>query len=233
MPSAALRMYPDTPIARSTRQNAQILRASNIASPPRLGVEFRPFRQPIGAGAEDNLRLLLARAGVFRDGRPDWAWAPLEQANRLFGVGAPHRTGPPDFEEMVSTVLTDEFMGVDVTGRHLSRDGLTVSAFGMTYEFRDRFRYVAFRLDEESNSHIAEGAGWSREAALSDARRRCTDAKIEAVIATTGLLRRLGEHGFVGSLGICVSGFLAMLWGEVNAYEDEFWDYHGARLGWW
>ena len=76
------------------------------------------------------------------------------------------------------------------------------------------------------------GAGWTREAALADARRRCDVGEIEAVIATPGLLRALGELGF-GSLGICVSGFLAMLWDEVNAYEDEFWDYHGERLGWW
>ncbi len=154
------------------RQNAQILHASNIESPPRLGVKFRPFRQPIAPGADANLRLLLARAGVSGDGRPDWAWAPLEQVNRHFGVGAPRRTGPPDFDELVSTVLSDEFIGADVTGRHMSRDGLTVSAFGMTDEIRDRFRYVAFRVDEESSSHFAEGAGWTREAALADARRR-------------------------------------------------------------
>ncbi len=215
------------------RQNLQALRVSDIESSPRLGVEPRPFREPIGAGAEKNLRLLLTRAGVFRDGGPDWAWAPLEQAAHHFRIGALRRTGPPDFDELVSTVLPDEFMGVHLSGRRLRRDCLSVSAFGMTYEIRDRFRYVAFRLDEESSSHIAEGAGWTREDALSDARRHCAGAKIEAVVATPGLLRVLGEHGFGGSLGICVSGFLAMLWDEVNTYEDEFWDYHGERLGWW
>ena len=116
------------------RQNAQILRASNIESPLRLGVKFRPFRQPIAPGAEENLRLLLACAGRFHDGQPDWAWAPLEQAHRIFGVSAPRRTIPPDFEELVSTVLPDEFMGVHVSGRHLRRDRLSVRAFGMTYK---------------------------------------------------------------------------------------------------
>ena len=91
----------------------------------------------------------------------------------------------------------------------------------------------AFRLDEESSSHIAEGAGWNREAAPADARRRCRDARIEAFIASPGLLRALGEHGFGGSLGICDSGFLATVWEGVNAYDDEFWDYHGHRAGWW
>ena len=214
------------------RQNLQALRVSDIESSPRLGVEPRPFREPIGAGAEKNLRLLLARAGVFRDGGPDWAWAPLEQAAHHFRIGALRRTGPPDFDELVDIVLPDEFMGVDVSGRHLNHDGLRVSAFGMTYEIRDRFRWVAFRLDEVTSKHIAISAGWTREAALADARRRCRDAKIEAVIATPGLLRTLGEHGF-GHMGICICGFFAMLWDEVNEHEDEFWDYHGERLGWW
>ena len=73
------------------RQNLQALRVSDIESPPRLGVKFRPFREPIGGGAEENLRLLLACAGVFYDGRPDWAWAPLEQAHQVFRIGAPAR----------------------------------------------------------------------------------------------------------------------------------------------
>ena len=213
------------------RQNLQALRVSDIESAPRLDIEPRPFRQPIGAGADANLRLLLARAGVFRDGRPEWAWAPLEQAAHHFRIGATRRTGPPDFDELVATVLPDEFTGVDVTGRRLSREALRVSAFGMTYEIRDRFRFVAFRL-YETNRHIALGAGWTREAALADARRRWPRGQIEATIATPGLLRALGEHGF-GSLGICVCGFLAMRWEEVSEYQDEFWDYHGERLGWW
>ena len=214
------------------RQSVQALRTSNIVSAPRLDLDVRPFRQPIAPGAEANLRLLLARAGLFRDGRPDWAWAPLEQAHRLFRIGAPRGTGPPDFDELVDTVLPREFLGVDVSGRHLQRDGLRVSAFGMTYEIRDRFRYVAFHLDEATSSHIALGAGWTREDALADAGRRRRRGQIEATVATPGLLRTLGEHGF-GHLGICVSGWLAMLWDEVREYEDEHWDYHGERLGWW
>ena len=73
---------------------------------------------------------------------------------------------------MVDAVLPDGFIGVDVTGRHLHRDGLSVNAFGMTYKICDRFRYVAFRLDEGTSSYVAEGAGWNREAALNDARCR-------------------------------------------------------------
>ena len=214
------------------RQSVQALRTSNIVSAPRLDIEVRPFRQPISRGAEANLRLLLMRAGAFRDGRPDWAWAPLEQAAHHFRIGAPRRTSPPFFDELVDTVLPDEFIGVDVTGRHLNHDGLRVSAFGMVYEIRDRFRSVAFRLDEATSSHIALGAGWTREDALADARRRQRRERIEATVATPGLLRALGEHGF-GHLGICVSGFFAMLWEEVREYEDEYWDHHGQRLGWW
>ena len=64
------------------------------------------------------------------------------------------------YEELIETVLPDEFLGVDVSGRTLWRDGLRVRAYNMSYQIRDRFRYVAFRLDDR-NSHIAEGAGWT------------------------------------------------------------------------
>ena len=216
------------------RQSLQALRTSNVEPVPRLSLECRPFRQPIGAGAEVNLRLLLARAGIVGDGRPDWAWAPLEQANHLFGIGAPRRSYSPFFDELVDTILPPEFFGVKVSGRHLFREGLRVSAFGKTYEIRDRFRFVAFRLNEK-NRHIALGAGWTQEEALDDARQRWDYEhleRIDAAVATPGLLRALGEHGF-GHINICVSGFLAMLWNEVQEYEDEYWDYQGERLGWW
>ena len=214
------------------RQSLQVLRRSSVECVPRLDLEFRPFRQPIGAGAEVNLRLLLARAGIVGDGRPDWAWAPLEQAHRHFGVGAKqNRQRGAIFDELVDTILPDEFIGADVSGRHLFREGLRVSAFRMTYEIRDRFRFVAFRLDNR-NRHIALGAGWTQQDALDDARRQWERERIDATIATPGLLRALGEHGF-GHINICVSGFLAMLWDEVGEYEDEHWDYHGERLGWW
>ena len=213
------------------RQSLQALRTSTVEPVPRPGLECRPFRQPIGAGAEVNLRLLLARAGIVGDGRPDWAWAPLERANHLFGIGAPRRSYSPFFDELVNTVLPPEFLGIDVSGRHLFREGLCVSAFNMTYEIRDRFRFVAFRLDEK-NRHIALGAGWTQQAALDDGRRRWDGEPIDATIATPGLLRTLGEYGF-GHINICVSGFLAMLWDEVGEYEDEHWDYHGERLDWW
>ena len=217
------------------RQPLQALRTSSVERAPRLGLEFRPFRQPISDGAEANLRLLLARVGIVGDGRPDWAWAPLEQGHRHFGIGAEqNRQRTALFDELVDTVLPDEFVGVDVSGRHLHGEGLRVSAFGMSYEIRDRFRFVAFRLDNK-NRHIALGAGWTQQSAVDDGRRRWDGEhleRIDATIATPGLLRTLGEHGF-GHIGICVSGFLAMLWHEVGEYEDEFWDHHGMALGWW
>ena len=70
------------------RQSLQTLRALNVEFAQTLHLDVRPFREPIAPGAEANLRLLLMRAGVFSDGRPDWAWAPLEQAHRHFGIGA-------------------------------------------------------------------------------------------------------------------------------------------------
>ena len=213
------------------RQSLQTLRALNVEFAQTLHLDVRPFREPIAPGAEANLRLLLMRAGVFSDGRPEWAWAPLEQAHRHFGIGAAGRYRWSLYEELIETVLPDEFLGVDVSGRTLWLDGLRVRAYNMTYQIRDRFRYVAFRLDDR-NRHIAEGAGWTSEAALADGRRRWRGGSLDATVATPGLMRRLAEHG-LGSLGICVSGGLAMLWEEGRKYEDEYWDYHWERLNWW
>ena len=210
------------------RQSLQTLRALDVELEHPLHLDVRPFRQPIAPGAEANLRLLLMRTGVFRDRRPDWAWAPLEQADGHFGIGAVGCYRWSHYEELIETVLPDEFLGVDVSGRTLRSDGLRVRAYGMTYEIRDRFRYVAFHLDER-NSHIAQGAGWTPEEALADGRRRWRGRSLDATAATPGLMRALAEHGF-GSLGICVSGGLAMLWDEVGKYDDEYWDYHWEWL---
>ena len=211
------------------RQSLSMVCALNARFARPVQIEVRPFLQPISDEAEVNLQILLMRAGVFRDGRPDWAWAPLEQAYAHFGIGSGNRRWAY-LEETIATVLPVEFTGVTLSGRILYRDGLRVSAYGIAYEIRDRFRYVAFRAGDRYG-HVSEGAGWTRATALADARRRC-DRRLDATIATPGLMRALAEHGF-GSLEICVAGNLAMLPEEIREYEDEYWDYQGERLGWW
>ena len=177
------------------RQSLQTLRALERGIRAPAAPRRAPVPRADRSRRRSELRLLLMRAGVFSDGRPEWAWAPLEQAHRHFGISAAGRYRWSLYEELIETVLPDEFLGVDVSGRTLRSDGLRVRAYGMTYEIRDRFRYVAFHLDER-NSHIAQGAGWTPEEALADGRRRWRGRSLDATAATPGLIRALAEHGF-------------------------------------
>ena len=213
------------------RQSVRILRTLDVECvyPPDL--ELRPFRQPITPGAEEELRLLLLCAGVFCNGRPDWAWAPLEQAYHRFRLETAQTADWAFFEQLLQTVLPEEFLGADVTARSLRRDGLRVEAYGLTYEIRDRTRYVAVRIDGE-NRHIPQGAGWAWDEALADGRKRCRDGALYPIAATPALINALAVFGF-GKLEIRVCGELAVLWDEFRKHEDEFWDYHDETPNWW
>ena len=205
------------------RQSLCTLRTLNVECVYSPDLELRPFRQPIAPGAEENLRLLLLCAGVFSDGRPDWAWAPLEQAHRRFRLETAQTADWAFFEQLFETVLPDEFQGADVTARSLRRDGLRVEAYGLTYEIRDRTRYVAVRVDAE-NRHIPQGVGWAWDEALADGRERWRDGPLYPVAATPALLSALAVYGF-GNLEVRVCGELAVLWDGVRKHEDEYWSY--------
>ena len=213
------------------RQSLQTFRALNGEVEQARHLIVRPFRQPITPGAEANLRLLLMRAGVFSDGRPDWAWAPLEQAHRRFRPGTARGADRSLLGELVETVLPDEFLGADITGCYLHRDGLRVEAYGTAYEIRDRIRYVAIGIDDQ-NCHIPQGAGWAWDEALADGHRRGPRESLYPSAATPGLMRALADEGF-GRLDVYVSGHLAMLWDECQEYEEEYRDYCGVRPGAW
>ena len=206
------------------RQSLRTLRrlhrlGGEFTYPPDL--ELKPFRQPITPGADANLRLLLQCAGVFCEGGPDWAWAPLEQAYQRFRLETASSADWPFYEQLFQTVLPDEFLGADITSRCLRRDGLRVEAYGMTYEIRDRTRYVAVCVDGE-NRYIPQGAGWAWHEALLDGRRRWRRGALYPIAATPELMSALAERSF-GTLDVRICGELAMLPTGFREHPDQDW----------
>ena len=129
-------------------------------------------------------------------------------------------------------MLPDEFIGVDVTGRHLQPRRLA----------RERFRHGLTRSAIASapspSGSMRQNEQPHRPRRRLDARRR--PCRRRAPPATRPESRRPSQRPVCcarsastdsGSLGICVSGFLAMLWEEVRAYEDEFWGLPRRAVG--
>ena len=214
------------------RQSVRTLRdlGADVVMPMHL--DIRPFRQPITKGAEDNLHLLLLRSGFSSCGWPNRSSSPMLQAYQRFGRTPPG--GEMDwslYKELFETVLPDEFLGTNLSGRELRPDCLRVRAYGLTYEIRDRPRYIAFRVDEHS-SHVAHGAGWSSAEALADGARRWPHSELSTTVATPDLMISIAVRG-IESVSFTVVGELAVHSGERRTYTDEYWDYQGNRLGWW
>ena len=153
------------------------------------------------------------------------------QAYQRFGRTPPGERDWSLYEELFETVLPDEFLGAKLSGRELHPDCLRVRAYGLTYEIRDRPRYVAFRVDEH-NCHVAHGAGWSSAEALADGRRQWPYGDLSTTVATPDLMISTIVQG-MDSVSFTVVGELAVSSGERRTYTDEYWDYRGTHLDLW
>ena len=94
------------------------------------------------------------------------------------------------------------------------------AAYGLTYEFRDRSRYVAYRVSED-NRYVAHSAGWSSAEALADGRWQWPYGDLSTAVATPDFMISTIVQG-INSVSFTVVGELAVSSGERRKYTDEY-----------